>query len=212
MIRRPPRSTRTDTLFPYTTLFRSPVERALEIFERSRIGNRYARRQLDLPGDGGLQVADHRGKVAATHVDIDPGRRSAVLGLEHGRTVRNVDPGDCAERDLLTGWGQDGERSQTFQIVAQFTRIAHVDRVARQPLDSLADILAADSAGHDRLDIGDVEPVTRSRVAIDLDIGIAPAGEPFSQCRAHARDGLCDAFDIVGDAIDRKSTRLNSSH
>src|SRR3546814_1232665 len=28
MIRRPPRSTRTDTLFPYTTLFRSPVVRA----------------------------------------------------------------------------------------------------------------------------------------------------------------------------------------
>src|SRR3546814_5782664 len=26
MIRRPPRSTRTDTLFPYTTLFRSRVE------------------------------------------------------------------------------------------------------------------------------------------------------------------------------------------
>src|SRR3546814_2682524 len=27
MIRRPPRSTRTDTLFPYTTLFRSPQRR-----------------------------------------------------------------------------------------------------------------------------------------------------------------------------------------
>src|SRR3546814_14174762 len=27
MIRRPPRSTRTDTLFPYTTLFRSPAGR-----------------------------------------------------------------------------------------------------------------------------------------------------------------------------------------
>src|SRR3546814_10914471 len=27
MIRRPPRSTRTDTLFPYTTLFRSPAPR-----------------------------------------------------------------------------------------------------------------------------------------------------------------------------------------
>src|SRR3546814_3640250 len=27
MIRRPPRSTRTDTLFPYTTLFRSPTAR-----------------------------------------------------------------------------------------------------------------------------------------------------------------------------------------
>src|SRR3546814_18322942 len=28
MIRRPPRSTRTDTLFPYTTLFRSPARTA----------------------------------------------------------------------------------------------------------------------------------------------------------------------------------------
>src|SRR3546814_10322043 len=28
MIRRPPRSTRTDTLFPYTTLFRSPAPRS----------------------------------------------------------------------------------------------------------------------------------------------------------------------------------------
>src|SRR3546814_11096310 len=33
MIRRPPRSTRTDTLFPYTTLFRSQLvgEQALEV-------------------------------------------------------------------------------------------------------------------------------------------------------------------------------------
>src|SRR3546814_12681468 len=31
MIRRPPRSTRTDTLFPYTTLFRSQVFRGMDI-------------------------------------------------------------------------------------------------------------------------------------------------------------------------------------
>src|SRR3546814_5734376 len=31
MIRRPPRSTRADTLFPYTTLFRSPVRGTLFI-------------------------------------------------------------------------------------------------------------------------------------------------------------------------------------
>src|SRR3546814_7280506 len=30
MIRRPPRSTRTDTLFPYTTLFRSPLAQQSE--------------------------------------------------------------------------------------------------------------------------------------------------------------------------------------
>src|SRR3546814_10277667 len=33
MIRRPPRSTRTDTLFPYTTLFRSRAMNAVEIEE-----------------------------------------------------------------------------------------------------------------------------------------------------------------------------------
>src|SRR3546814_16980944 len=30
IIRRPPRSTRTDTLFPYTTLFRSPADAVLK--------------------------------------------------------------------------------------------------------------------------------------------------------------------------------------
>src|SRR3546814_13099589 len=32
MIRRPPRSTRTDTLFPYTTLFRSGQDRTMDLF------------------------------------------------------------------------------------------------------------------------------------------------------------------------------------
>src|SRR3546814_6217391 len=41
MIRRPPRSTRTDTLLPYTTLFRSPLEvtvlhLGLTVWERDR--------------------------------------------------------------------------------------------------------------------------------------------------------------------------------
>src|SRR6056297_3800102 len=35
MIRRPPRSTRTDTLFPYTTLFRSPMAGYTEIRNHS---------------------------------------------------------------------------------------------------------------------------------------------------------------------------------
>src|SRR3546814_11261429 len=38
MIRRPPRSTRTDTLFPYTTLFRSPEVRSTKaIFLQIRV-------------------------------------------------------------------------------------------------------------------------------------------------------------------------------
>src|SRR3546814_1558007 len=41
MIRRPPRSTRTDTLFPYTTLFRSIVREASAV-------------EIALPTSGGL--------------------------------------------------------------------------------------------------------------------------------------------------------------
>src|SRR3546814_10034713 len=33
MIRRPPRSTRTDTLFPYTTLFRSDYEQVRDVVD-----------------------------------------------------------------------------------------------------------------------------------------------------------------------------------
>src|SRR3546814_15476917 len=42
MIRRPPRSTRTDTLFPYTTLFRSPQrpDRALHLLQRLQAARR----------------------------------------------------------------------------------------------------------------------------------------------------------------------------
>src|SRR3546814_20221721 len=40
MIRRPPRSTRTDTLFPYTTLFRSPLKHLPEFdFELVQTGS-----------------------------------------------------------------------------------------------------------------------------------------------------------------------------
>src|SRR3546814_20132053 len=45
MIRRPPRSTRTDTLFPYTTLFRSPLPLAIlphRDVERSVATHRHA--------------------------------------------------------------------------------------------------------------------------------------------------------------------------
>src|SRR3546814_11732875 len=38
MRRRPPRSTRTDTLFPYTTLFRSAARRMVQIVEFADAG------------------------------------------------------------------------------------------------------------------------------------------------------------------------------
>src|SRR3546814_14483785 len=49
MIRRPPRSTRTDTLFPYTTLFRSPPSRVRSV-RRARGATR--RDGVTAAGDG----------------------------------------------------------------------------------------------------------------------------------------------------------------
>src|SRR3546814_7691703 len=67
MIRRPPRSTRTDTLFPYTTLFRSG---------RHRSGARLSRRAA-----GGDRVAAPLGK----HGLRRGGRKLSCAGAEGGR-------------------------------------------------------------------------------------------------------------------------------
>src|SRR3546814_9084410 len=52
MIRRPPRSTRTDTLFPYTTLFRSPQRRRGRQ-RRHAVPRRFAHRGAQPPGPDG---------------------------------------------------------------------------------------------------------------------------------------------------------------
>src|SRR3546814_6370226 len=53
MIRRPPRSTRTDTLFPYTTLFRSTLVNARPTGQE-RLTEGYARKSdLSFGGGGG---------------------------------------------------------------------------------------------------------------------------------------------------------------
>src|SRR3546814_15162310 len=62
MNRRPPRSTRTDTLFPYTTLFRS------SLFTETIFENRYM----------------HVPELARMGCDIDVRGRSAVVrGVDH---------------------------------------------------------------------------------------------------------------------------------
>src|SRR3546814_14826546 len=49
MIRRPPRSTRTDTLLPYTTLFRSILIDSLSQFDTTRFYHTRAI-DIDMPG------------------------------------------------------------------------------------------------------------------------------------------------------------------
>src|SRR3546814_19431558 len=80
MILRPPRSTRTDTLFPYTTLFRSAAVR--------------------LAGEQAVQVAavDRRGAPAAAHRRVVHHRQQDDAAGD-GRRVeaaRHVEDGDGA--------------------------------------------------------------------------------------------------------------------
>src|SRR3546814_5286805 len=55
MIRRPPRSTRTDTLFPYTTLFRS--EHEVQRFDRCIPDALRGQRTRQLVVEAGLELA-----------------------------------------------------------------------------------------------------------------------------------------------------------
>src|SRR3546814_12435782 len=88
MLRRPPRSTRTDTLFPYTTLFRSYREKAGRI-EACRAARTAAGASID-PGRwlvSGFGVAIYRAAA-----DYLTGNREALLsGLEPVREAEAAD-------------------------------------------------------------------------------------------------------------------------
>src|SRR3546814_17325421 len=61
MIRRPPRSTRTDTLFPYTTLFRSAARRRRgPVGEGGRRGFRRRNRVWQRRGDRSWRRSDRK--------------------------------------------------------------------------------------------------------------------------------------------------------
>src|SRR3546814_16679409 len=73
MIRRPPRSTRTDTLFPYTTLCRSFLAQACIVLFLDRcLAGRGA------PFDRDLRAAQHGFDPAAAGIGDDEDRRALL--------------------------------------------------------------------------------------------------------------------------------------
>src|SRR3546814_1130215 len=76
MIRRPPRSTRTVTLFPYTTLFRSPEKPVHSLFLLSRPSDQRLD-GVELGIDCGLPGNHRLGVRSAT--DDHPGRPFALV-------------------------------------------------------------------------------------------------------------------------------------
>src|SRR3546814_13807883 len=98
MIRRPPRSTRTDTLFPYTTLFRSLLDgdRALGAVYADRVHPGPAITTLDLElleafaERAALRIAArHASELLADHTDAGaPPRWSDIVDAHAGAPPR----------------------------------------------------------------------------------------------------------------------------
>src|SRR3546814_2121063 len=97
MIRRPPRSTRTYTLFPYTTLFRSTID---DGGDDARIGEHGVTcgsviEHTDQTADGGTGIDRDQIDTIATAVDAQD-FRIGVIARRHqrGRNRRHVEHAD----------------------------------------------------------------------------------------------------------------------
>src|SRR3546814_20784845 len=93
MIRRPPRSTRTDTLFPYTTLFRSASARA-----RPHGGAHRARRR-DFQGAGYDEGQRRRTDARARQGPALPLSQQRQGQGRTDRQIERADPGNEAQTE-----------------------------------------------------------------------------------------------------------------
>src|SRR3546814_4942379 len=124
MIRRPPRSTRTDTLFPYTTLFRSLRERR----ELTVLGKRQTDTAAELLDELGLgRTTDARHRDTGVHGRTDTGIEQ--IGFEEDLAVGDRDHVGRNERGNVTGLRFDDRQRR------QRTGLA-LDGAVRHLLDS----------------------------------------------------------------------------
>src|SRR3546814_19791098 len=114
MIRRPPRSTRTDTLFPYTTLFRSRCRRLARIRAAGRDGlhrRRLRRRGATRGMAGGLRRAPsprwRRADDRRAGHGAGPGWRRAgsAAGLDDGGRDAAAEIGRASCRERVCQYG-----------------------------------------------------------------------------------------------------------
>src|SRR3546814_1075536 len=112
MILRPPRSTRTDTLFPYTTLFRSRAGRAPR-------GWNGGPPRIPLPGGGQpLAGPDARGDGARRQQPARHGlqRTHRGNGSRHGRQDRDVPGAPDHARRAPRRHEEDRSEEQTSEL------------------------------------------------------------------------------------------------
>src|SRR3546814_8224902 len=93
MIRRPPRSTRTDTLFPYTTLFRSGLPRLRQAAPHLGQEIVLLRRQIDEGGEdvmGAHDVLASRSEEHTSELQSLMRNSYAVFCLKKKKTTTNT--------------------------------------------------------------------------------------------------------------------------
>src|SRR3546814_1923169 len=182
MIRLPPRSTRTDTLFPYTTLFRS--------------------------GGGGYgDSINLRGYSASNDITVDGVRDSAQYSRTDPFNLQQIEVYNGAN-SVYNGSGSVGGTIHLVQKTPQATDLTVLeagvgtDDYYRATVDSnlrVSDMVAVRlNAMYHENDVPrrDVEKYERWGIAPSVTLGIeSPTRVPLSYLHQ-----------------DRKSTRLNSSH
>src|SRR3546814_20259476 len=128
MIRRPPRSTLTDTLFPYTTLFRSVLaagqhharllEHLGDVHQRHAFLARRQGRGHPVDDDVGAAAGNdlRRGDVGTARLDgdVEPGCLVEALVLRHVATGElRLGPPLERDRNRTGGAGTDGREAET---------------------------------------------------------------------------------------------------
>src|SRR3546814_20619001 len=98
MIRRPPRSTRTDTLFPYTTLFRSEGD---DMFGNSTdewviVPLNFARNMVNIRSESSNPDIWVRGKDGVQAAEVEAELRGVM------RSIRQIGRASCRERVCQT--------------------------------------------------------------------------------------------------------------
>src|SRR3546814_503438 len=190
MIRRPPRSTRTDTLVPYTTLFRSILDQAIahghgavsatQVREMLGLSDRSAIRDLF----GLVLAGDAPGMLAALKSQYALGTEPAalfraLLELVHGVTRTKVTGGEPS--------GASAEEQETLAEWAGGLGFPALHRLWQLLLKGLEEVQSAPI------------PMEAAEMALLRVIHAAGMPDPGELVRKLSEE-------------DRKSTRLNSSH
>src|SRR3546814_923994 len=143
MIRRPPRSTRTDTLFPYTTLFRSEKLLGLTLLQCEGVVDR-----------GAVTIEEAlEGEAANGRGHLDDGKaRGAAIGQAHlleflpeqlplDELAGAADPGQAFGKLWVAARAEhDFDHRERFGLLVEFPDMIDPGHDARQAVWELADI------------------------------------------------------------------------